>query len=239
MKLYKCSYICFSECKLLQQHVFAGSNADLSHDILRHIDSGATNSDHSSTDSLHTARSHSQDPTEPTRTSASASETAPMILELVLGDKPVAVAVRQKHVTSSGRDTATTNTTTQASDTFSKSSRGSQARAQNGNHSHQTASSSKHPATGSNLSSTCFYSMDGAVLAAEQEGNIYKGGFPGTHTHTLLKGQTPLVRHMHIVTSATGTTLQSRTIVCDTSSCFETMLHCTAQCMTCFKLPLD
>ena len=201
-----CSHICLFECKILQQHVFAGSSANLSRDTLRHVDSGATDSNHSSTDSLHTGRSNSQDPTEPPSTSASATETAPTILELVLGDKPVAVAVRQNQATSSDQHTAT-STSTQASDTFSKSSRDPQASAQTASHSHQAASSGKRSATGSNLSWTCFYSMDGAVLAAEQEGNIYKGGFP--HTHTLLKGQTPLVRHMHIVTSATGTAAQS------------------------------
>lgn len=46
--------------------------------------------------------------------------------------------------------------------------------------------------------------MDGAVLATEQEGNLHKDGVPGPHTHTVLTGQTPLVRHLHVVFTAAG-----------------------------------
>ena len=46
--------------------------------------------------------------------------------------------------------------------------------------------------------------MDGTVLAAEQEGNLHKDGVAGPHTHTVLTGQTPLVRHMHVVSIAAG-----------------------------------
>ncbi len=52
---------------------------------------------------------------------------------------------------------------------------------------------------------TCIYAMDGSVLATEQEGNVYKGGDTGLHTHTILTGQTPLVRHLHIVSNGQGT----------------------------------
>ncbi|KAL0034009.1 hypothetical protein WJX79_002800 [Trebouxia sp. C0005] len=51
---------------------------------------------------------------------------------------------------------------------------------------------------------TCIYAMDGSVLATEQEGNVYKGGDTGRHTHTILTGQTPLVRHLHIVSNSQG-----------------------------------
>ena len=189
----------------------AGSNTSLHHDFLRHTPSGATSSNHSNSDSLHNAQVHfhQQDPADHTQSTSPASfshasQPASAILELVLEDKPVAVAVRQKHAFSPSQQAATPNP--QASDTSWHHNTHPNSNRQDGGHSKQGPSGSKLSPSGSDVPWTYVYGMDGAVMAAEQEGNIHKGGSQGPHTHTLLQGQTPLVRHMHIVTNASGTT---------------------------------
>ena len=118
------------------------------------------------------------------------------ILELLLEGKPVAVAVRRQgrasHTEQPSPDSHPCNSDTRQV------------------HNQQEASShtsNAHSATHAQKQGepwTCFYAMDGTVLATEQEGNLYKGGGTGRHTHTVLTGQTPLVRHMHIVSNAEG-----------------------------------
>ena len=115
------------------------------------------------------------------------------ILELVLEGKPVAVAVKKRCRRLHMREQAPTSHARQDQE--------------EGQHARQH-SSSQTDSTESEGNEfeiwTCFYDMDGTVLAIEREGNLHKDGVAGPHTHTVLTGQTPLVRHMHVVFTAAG-----------------------------------
>ena len=92
----------------------AGSTTSLDHEFLRHTHSGATSSNHSDSDSLHNAQVHfrqegsaTQSQSSSPASSSSASLAASAILELVLEDKPVAVAIRENYTSSPGQQAAT------------------------------------------------------------------------------------------------------------------------------------
>lgn len=176
---------------------------ELDRENLRHLDSGTTNSNASSADpspadcsssSPHAGHSASQ------AALCGPRHTTSPILELVLDGKPVAVAVR-KH-----RKGLCTQ----------KQHPGSHAAPDNHQRSHDWQHSSSSSSSQSGAAEperspgkegetwTCIYSMDGTVLATEQEGNLHKDGLPGPHTHTVLTGQTPLVRHLHVLFTAAG-----------------------------------
>jgi len=128
--------------------------------------------------------------------SGAAAPVSP-ILELVLQGKPVAVALKQH--SQPFRPQA------HAPSTSSSQSIRQQAHVWQRNHAEQPASQGAQCNGKSAEPWTCIYAMDGSVLATEQEGNVYKGGATGPHTHTILTGQTPLVRHLHIVSNSQGT----------------------------------
>ena len=184
--------------------VLAGGLA-LDRENLRHLDNGTTNSNASSTDSSPADCSSSSPYASNSGSDATMNgprlATSP-ILELVLDGRPVAVAVRKR-----GKGLYT-----------QKQHPGSRA-AQDDYHNnhewqHSSSSSSSSSQTGTAEPTTppgkegemwtCIYSMDGTVLATEQEGNLHKDGVPGAHTHTVLTGQTPLVRHLHVLFTAAG-----------------------------------
>lgn len=161
------------------------------------MDSGATSSNHSTTDStLNPGRqaSASQIPGKLDQQAHDLTSPSCTILELVLEDKPVAVAVRQlggsnksnpSQYHTAGADSARTagpDTPRDASYVNSKQQGGQTGRAWQ----------------------TMIYDMEGSVLAAEHEGRLYKGGAMAQHTHTVLTGQSPLVRHLHVVANAAG-----------------------------------
>lgn len=182
--------------------VVAGGIA-LDRENLRHLDSGTTNSNASSTDPSpadHSSSSpHASNSGSQAALSGSRHTTSP-ILELVLDGKPVAVAVR-KH--GKGLDTQ-----------FHPLGGHAAQDDHQGNHDWQHSSSSSSRQTGAAEPArfpgkedkpwTRIYSMDGTVLATEQEGNLHKDGVAGPHTHTVLTGQTPLVRHLHVLFTAAG-----------------------------------
>ncbi len=119
------------------------------------------------------------------------------ILELVLQGKPVAIALKQHGQSIS--------TQAKAPSTSSPQSVRQQAHVWQRNRAEQPASQGAQCNGKSAEPWTCIYAMDGSLLATEQEGNVYKGGATGPHTHTILTGQTPLVRHLHIVSNSQGT----------------------------------
>ena len=174
--------------------LFAGSAGLLDREYLRHADSGATSrnaTDHQP-ETMHDHQSTSGQP----ESSGAASPVSP-ILELVLQGKPVAVALKQH--SQSGSPEA------HAPSTSSSHNIRQQAHAWQQNGEEQPASQGAQCDGKSAEPWTCIYAMDGSVIATEQEGNVYKGGDTGPHTHTILTGQTPLVRHLHIVSNSQGT----------------------------------
>ena len=192
-------------CTCLQQRsCLAGSTAALERDFFRHLDSGAIRSDAAShttqnEQSYSTASTHHPDAsrhhdTQPHAAAATAMATSP-ILELVLQGQPVAVAIKQQ-----GQPVSS-----QTHPKPSSSAHGQQqANMQQHDEAERPSTTSAQCAGKSAEPWTCIYAMDGSVLATEQQGNVYKGGASGPHTHTILTGQTPLVRHLHIVTNAQG-----------------------------------
>lgn len=159
-----------------------GSTGLLDREYLRHLDSGATScnaTDHQS-ETMHDHQCNSGQP----------ENSVSSILELVLQGKPIAVALKQHRQPFSPHahapSTSSSHSIRQQAHIWQPASQGAQC---NGK--------SAEPWT-------CIYAMDGSVLATEQEGNVYKGGDTERHTHTILTGQTPLVRHLHIVSSGQG-----------------------------------
>ncbi len=174
--------------------LFAGSTGLLAREYLRHLDSRATSrnaTDHQS-EAMHDHQSTSGQPE-----SSGAADTVSPILELVLQGKPVAVALKQHSQPVSSQPNAPS--------TSSSQNIRQQAQVWQDNGAEQPASQGAQCNGKSAEPWTCIYAMDGSVLATEQEGNVYKGGATGPHTHTILTGQTPLVRHLHIVSNSQGT----------------------------------
>ena len=173
----------FLNCACWYMFLFAGSTGLLDREYLRHLDSGATScnaTDHQA-ETMHDHQCTSGQP----------ENSVSPILELVLQGKPIAVALKQH--------SQPVSPLAHAPSTSSSHSIRQQA------HIWQPASQGAHCNGKSAEPWTCIYAMDGSVLATEQEGNVYKGGDTGRHTHTILTGQTPLVRHLHIVSSGQGT----------------------------------
>ena len=179
--------------------VVAGATGALDREILRHFDRGTTNSNapgagNSSADCCSSFPDAGHSGCQATH--GDTGYTTSPILELVLEGKPVAVAVKKR-----GKQLHTQNHST-----------GSPAAQNHRQNTHDRQHSSTHtggtePARSPGKQSetwTCIYSMDGTVLATEQDGNLHKDGVAGPHTHTVLTGQTPLVRHMHVVSIASG-----------------------------------
>lgn len=130
--------------------------------------------------------------------SSGTAGTASPILELVLQGKPVAIALKQhSHPTHSQAHTPR--------ECSSHPNSQHQANTRQHDGAEQPAAGGAKCDGKSAEPWTCIYAMDGSVLATEQEGNIYKGSATAPHTHTMLTGQTPLVRHLHIVFNAQGT----------------------------------
>ncbi|DBA75412.1 hypothetical protein WJX77_006042 [Trebouxia sp. C0004] len=158
-------------------------------EYLQHLGNGGTtcNTGHQS-ETMHEHQSTSGQPE-----SSGAADPVSPILELVLQGKPVAVALKQQsqpvRPQAHARSTSSSQNTRQ------------QAHVWQHNGAEQPASQGAQCNGKSAEPWTCIYAMDGSVLATEQEGNIYKGGDTGPHTHTILTGQTPLVRHLHIVSN--------------------------------------
>ena len=187
----------------LTQLPFVGPIGLSDMEYFRHLGSGATSSnaaahvaeskDPSRSASAYTC-SHGQ-PTPQPRNPSTAGAPSP-ILELVLQGKPVAVAVKQQHQPESHP----VNSTYHSAQTGRQQAgtRQSCDAKRSGTEKAQAAEKPSEPWT-------CIYALDGSVLATEQEGRIYKGGAAGPHTHTVLTGQTPLVRHLHVVSHAQGT----------------------------------
>ena len=185
--------------KGLKCTVVAGATGAIDREVLRHLDSGTTNNNapgagNSSADcssSLHHATHSSFRATQ-----SSIEYTTSPVLELLLEGKPVAVAVK-KH----GKWLHAQNHPpgSQAAQDHTQSNRDWQ------HSSSQTGGNEPGRSAGKDSKTwTCIYSVDGTVLATEQDGNLHKDGVAGSHTHTVLTGQTPLVRHMHIVSIAAG-----------------------------------
>lgn len=174
---------------------------------MRHADSGATNSNGGSEPSLRSSDSQScqqgcQTEHSEAVPTAAASRPGSTILELLIEDKPVAVAVRQKHRSSPAEQaTASHAMPSDTSWNWSEDREGSAAHTVDRG---PATADQQQAAFSSNACWTQIFSTEGEQLAAEREGMVYKGGWPGPQTHSLLKGQTPLVRHMHIVTTASG-----------------------------------
>ncbi len=176
----------------------AGSTGLLDREYLRHLDSGATSCNatgHQSETMHETPHDHQSTSGQP-ESSGAASPVSP-ILELVLQGKPVAVALKQHSQPVSPQAHAPSISSSQ--------NIRQQAHVWQHNGAKQPASQGAQCNGKSAEPWTCIYAMDGSVLATEQEGNVYKGGATGPHTHTILTGQTPLVRHLHIVSNSQGT----------------------------------
>ena len=179
--------------------VVVGATGPLDREILRHLDSGTTNSNtcgerSSSADcssSLHHATHSGFQATQ-----SSTGYLGPPILELVLEGKPVAVAFK-KH---------SKRLHTQNHSSSSHAAQDDKQRNLDWKHSSSQTGGTEPARFPGNDSETwtCIHSVDGTVLATVQDGNLHKDGVAGPHTHTVLTGQTPLVRHMHIVSIATG-----------------------------------
>ena len=182
----------------------AGAVKALDRELARHLDSGTTSSNaagaeqtfgDSSSPSCSAHSGHSG--SEQGRIMDTGQATSP-ILELVLEGKPVAVAVR-KHGRLPHPQACTPSSQAGHSDIEDN---------------YGVARQHCHNATGGANSAvsdgtekgtwTCIYAMDGTVLAAERDGNLHKDGVAGSPTHTVLTGQTPLVRHLHVVSIAGG-----------------------------------
>ena len=195
-----------SLCSLPQLHSFlitAGLAGASDTETLRQLDSGATSSHvpqtPTSPDALppSDAALHVNKQSSYSSTVHSALPMSP-ILELVLEGKLVAVAVK-KH----GKPFHTQQAAPSSRATPDHGKRP---------HSWQPRDSqmdSSEPVAARMHADpwTCIYAMDGTVLATEQEGNLYKDGVSESHTHTVLTGQTPLVRHMHVVSNMGGKSL--------------------------------
>lgn len=179
--------------------VVAGATGALDREILRHLDSGTTNSNAPGAGTSSADRSSSSPDARHSSSQATQGgtgcSTSP-VLELVLEGKPVAVAVKKrgKRLHSQnhppGRHAAHDSRQSNFDWQHSSSQTGGTAPA-------------RSPGKGSETW-TCIYSMDGTVLATEQDGNLHKDGVTGPHSHTVLTGQTPLVRHLHVVSIAAG-----------------------------------
>jgi len=174
--------------------LFAGSTGLMDREHLRHLDSGATscNATGHQSETMHDHRFTSGQP----ESSGAANPVSP-ILELVLQGKPVAVALKQHSQPVSPQ--------AHTPSTSSSQNIRQPAHLWQHNDAEQPASQGAQCNGKSAEPWTCIYAMDGSVLATEQEGNVYKGGDSGLHTHTILTGQTPLVRHLHIVSNGQGT----------------------------------
>lgn len=183
---------------LNKEIVFAGATGALDREILRHLDSGTTNSNAPSDGSSSADLSSSPDARSSgsQATQSGTGYSASPILELVLEGKPVAVAVKKR-----GKRLHSLNQPP-------RSHAAQDTRQGNVDWQHissPTAATEPARSTGKESETwTCIYSMDGTVLATEQDGNLYKDGVTGPHTHTVLTGQTPLVRHLHVVSIAAG-----------------------------------
>ena len=185
--------------------LFAGSTGLLDKEYLRHLDSGATscNAKGHQSDTVHEAPPDHQSTSGQPESSRADNPVSP-ILELVLQGKPVAVALKQHSQPVSPQ--------AHAPSTGSSQNMRQPAHVWQHNGAEQPASQGAQCNGKSAEPWTCIYAMDGSVLATEQEGNVYKGGATGPHTHTILTGQTPLVRHLHIVSNGQGT--GRLTIIC-------------------------
>lgn len=185
--------------------VVAGAVGALDRELARHLDSGTTNSsapsaEHDSDDisspfsSAHSRHSGTEQ-AQQGRAWYTGPPTSP-ILELLLEGKPVAVAVR-RHGRLSHAKAQTPSSHVghiHADDDHNWQ-----------HYNTQTCGTESAVADGQEKGPwTCFYDMDGTVLAIERDGNLHKGGVAGPHTHTVLTGQTPLVRHLHVVSIAGG-----------------------------------
>ena len=187
----------------LTQLPFVGPIGLSDMEYFRHLGSGATSSnaaahmpeskDPSLSASAYTC-SHGQPTPQPCNPSTAGAPSP--ILELVLQGKPVAVAVKQQHQPASHP----VNPAYHSAQTGSQQASTWQScdAKRSGTEKAQAAEKPSGPWT-------CIYALDGSLLATEQEGHIYKGGAAGPHTHTVLTGQTPLVRHLHVVSHAQGT----------------------------------
>ncbi|KAL3134000.1 hypothetical protein ABBQ32_008439 [Trebouxia sp. C0010 RCD-2024] len=182
-----------------------GAVGALDRELARHLDSGTTNSsapsaEHDSDDisspfsSAHSRHSGTEQ-AQQGRAWYTGPPTSP-ILELLLEGKPVAVAVR-RHGRLSHAKAQTPSSHVghiHADDDHNWQ-----------HYNTQTCGTESAVADGQEKGPwTCFYDMDGTVLAIERDGNLHKGGVAGPHTHTVLTGQTPLVRHLHVVSIAGG-----------------------------------
>lgn len=178
-----------------------GAAGRIGQEHLRHLDSGARPSQQSS---CHPSCSHSSSASADSdlasqQLQSEASQAAAAIspvLELVLRGQPIAVALKQRNQPKQGLSTEPTS----ASDHSAQQHRQRQAQ------SNAEQSSAEGNESGCNSAEpwTCIYAMDGSVLAAAHEDKLYKNGAAGPHTHTILSGQTPLVRHLHIVSNPQG-----------------------------------
>lgn len=181
--------------------VAAGALGALEREFERHLDSGATSSNTDSADDISIASSSANSRRSGcqqgghSRTGYTNLPTSP-VLELVLGGKPVAVAVR-KH-----GGLPRTQACTPSSHAGQEHTEDQHARQPYRSPTGSTESAS--PSGKEKEPWTCIYGMDGTVLAAEQGGYLHKDGLAGAHTHTVLTGQTPLVRHLHVVSIAGG-----------------------------------
>lgn len=183
--------------------MLAESTGVIDKEYLRHLASGVTTSSNVAGHQADAAPTYPSTCSRDGRSmaqpdSSGTAGTASPILELVLQGKPVAVALKQhSHPT-----LCQAHTPRECS---------SQTNSQHQANTRQHDCAEQPAAAGAKCDGksaepwTCIYAMDGSVLATEQEGNIYKGSATAPHTHTILTGQTPLVRHLHIVFNAQGT----------------------------------
>lgn len=211
------------ELHLHSHWLTAGIAGALDTESARHLDSGATGSHMPQTPTSLDAQPSSHSALHERKPSSYGSTALPMspILELVLAGKPVAVAVK-KHGNPFCKQQA------------APSSRASPDRSKNPNNWQHKDSFSQIDSSESEAAArmgtstdpwTCIYAMDGTVLATEQEGNLYKDEVSELHTHTVLTGQTPLVRHMHVVSNIGGKRVVEQQLTADV---FKTSGSCSS-----------